>query len=232
MQDLDPRERPGPADLGHVVAIIPVRGLERAKTRLGEALDAEERRALVEGLLRRTIRAAMATPGIRAVGVVSPDPEALAVAAETGAVALPQGGGGLNEGLADGRAWARDAGATAILVVPADLPAIGSGELRRVLAAALGHLAVASAAGTQAVGLVALVPDHGGEGTNLLLLSPPGAIPFRFGPGSRAAHAFAAATRGVAYLEITGPLDRDLDTPDDLLAAEAVGLGRPAADER
>ena len=48
MQDLDPSGAPAPADLGHLVAIVPVRGLERAKTRLGEALDAEERRALVE----------------------------------------------------------------------------------------------------------------------------------------------------------------------------------------
>jgi 2-phospho-L-lactate guanylyltransferase len=232
MQDPDPRGEPGQAGLGFVVAIIPVRGLERAKTRLGEALDPEERRALVEGLLRRTIRAAMATPGIRAVAVVSPDPEALAVATDAGAVTLPQGGGGLNEGLADGRAWAREAGATAILVVPADLPAIGPGELRLVLAAAGSRLAVARAAGAPAAALVALVPDRGGEGTNLLLLSPPGAIPFWFGPGSRAAHAVAAATRGATYLEVAGPLDRDLDTPDDLLAAEAAGLGRPAVDEQ
>ena len=136
MHDLDPAATPAPADLGHLVAVIPVRGLERAKTRLGEALDPEERRVLVEGLLRRTIRAAIETPGVRAVAVVSPEPEALAVAGDAGAVTLPQGGGGLNEGLADGRAWAREMGATALLVVPADLPAIGSGELERVVAAA------------------------------------------------------------------------------------------------
>jgi 2-phospho-L-lactate guanylyltransferase len=116
-------------------------------------------------------------------------------------------------------------------VVPADLPAIGPGELRLVLAAAGSRLAVARAAGAPAVALVVLVPDRGGEGTNLLLLSPPGAIPFRFGLGSRAAHAVAATTRGATYLEVAGPLDRDLDTPDDLLAAEAAGLGRPAVDE-
>jgi 2-phospho-L-lactate guanylyltransferase len=230
MQDREQPGTPAPADLGHLVAIIPVRGLERAKTRLGEALDPEERRALVEGLLRRTIRAAVATPGIRAVAVVSPDPEALAVAADAGAVTLPQGGGGLNEGLADGRAWARELGATAILVIPADLPAIGPGELGRVLAAARHRLAGGRATGTAATSLVALVPDLAGEGTNLLLLAPPGAIPLQFGPGSRAAHAAAAARAGAAYLELAGSLGLDLDTPDDLLAAEAIGLGDPAFD--
>ena len=224
MHDLQPSGAPARADLGHIVAIIPVRGLERAKTRLGEALDAEERRALVEGLLRRTIRAAIMTPGIRAVAVVSPDPEALAVAADSGAVTLPQGGGGLNEGLADGRAWARELGATALVIVPADLPAIGPAALERVLIAAGARLAT-SLAGDGRAALVALVPDRAGEGTNLLLLSPPGVVPFQFGPGSRAAHAQAAAQAGATYLELAGPLRLDLDTPDDLLAAETVGLG-------
>ena len=230
MHDVDPAGAPAAADLGHLVAIIPVRGLERAKTRLGEALDPEERRALVEGLLRRTIRAALTTPGVRAVAVVSPDPEALAVAADAGAVTLPQGGGGLNEGLADGRAWARELGATAILVVPADLPAIGPGELAQVLGAARARLAATRALGMPATSLVALVPDRAGLGTNVLLLAPPGAVPFQYGPGSRAAHAGAAARLGAAYLEIDGRLGLDLDTPDDLLAAEAVGLGGTAVD--
>jgi len=235
MRDVDPSGAPAPVDLGHLVAIIPVRGLERAKTRLGEALDPEERHALVEGLLRLTIRAAVTTPGIRAVAVVSPDPEALAVAADAGAVTLPQGGGGLNEGLADGRAWARELGATALLVIPADLPAIDPRELGRILEEVrdrlAGSLANDRAAGTAVTSLVALVPDRAGEGTNLLLLAPPGAIPFQFGPGSRAAHAGAAARTGAAYLELAGPLGLDLDTPDDLLAAEAVGLGGPAVDQ-
>jgi 2-phospho-L-lactate guanylyltransferase (CobY/MobA/RfbA family) len=231
MQD---RDHPGapPADLGHLVAIIPVRGLERAKTRLGEALDPEERHVLVEGLLRRTIHAAVATSGIRAVAVVSPDPEALAVAADAGAVTLPQGGGGLNEGLADGRAWARELGASALLVIPADLPAIDPTELGRILDAArdrlVGSRSAARDAGTAPTSLVALVPDRAGQGTNLLLLAPPGAIPFQFGPGSRAAHAGAAARTGAVYLELSGPLGLDLDTPDDLLAAEAIGLGGSA----
>jgi 2-phospho-L-lactate guanylyltransferase len=230
MQDLQPSEAPVAADLGHLVAVVPVRGLERAKTRLGEALDPEERRALVEGLLRRTILAAIMTPGIRAVAVVSPDPDALAVAADSGAVTLPQGGGGLNEGLADGRAWARELGATALIVVPADLPAVSSAELERILDAARDVLAQGRAAGGAAAALVALVADRAGLGTNLLLLSPPGAIPFQFGPGSHAAHAASATLLGATYLELGGPLSLDLDTPDDLLDAESAGLGGATID--
>lgn len=212
-----------PLTLDRIVVLVPVRALEGAKARLGEALDAEERRALVGRLLERTVRAAAGVPGVVAVGVVSPDPEALALAASLGAMPLAQAGGGLNEGLAQGRAWAETAGADTLLVVPADLPAVSPLELGRVIAAARQLAARGAVRGDQAV--VVLVPDRGGTGTNLLLVAPPGAVPFRFGEGSRAAHAAAARNAGAGYLELGGPLTLDLDTPDDLLAAEGAGLG-------
>ncbi len=65
--------------------------------------------------------------------------------------------------------------------------------------------------------------DRAGSGTNVLLVAPPDAIDFHFGVDSRAVHATAAHAAGAAYLEIAGPLDLDLDTPEDLLAAEAAG---------
>ena len=68
---------------------IPVRAFDGAKSRLGAVLDAEERHDLVESLLRRTIAAALATPGVVEVIVVSPDPDALAVAEEAGATSPP-----------------------------------------------------------------------------------------------------------------------------------------------
>jgi 2-phospho-L-lactate guanylyltransferase len=76
--------------------------------------------------------------------------------------------------------------------------------------------------------VVALIPDRHGMGTNALLVAPPNAIPFCFGEGSRAAHAAAAAAAGATYLELDGPLTFDLDTPDDLLEADKLGLGHEA----
>jgi LPPG:FO 2-phospho-L-lactate transferase len=221
-----PRSQPA---LQRIMVLIPVRGLEDAKARLGEALDAEERRALVERLLARTVAAAAATPFVAEVVVISADPEVLALASSLGARGLAQEAGGLNEGLAAGRAAATAAGADAVLVVPADLPAVAAAELGRIVERARAHAGsppVAEApAARLAGGFVALVTDRAGRGTNVLLLAPPDAISFCFGEGSRAAHAAAARAAGAAYLEITGPLDLDLDTPDDLLAAEAAGLG-------
>jgi 2-phospho-L-lactate guanylyltransferase len=207
--------------LARVAVLVPVRGLEAAKSRLGEALDAEERRSLVEGLLARTIGAAGAVPGVVAVAVVSPDREALALAGGLGAAAVHQVGGGLNEGLEAGREWARTARPDALLVVPADLPAVDERALAAVIAA--GRRAAAS--GGPGRSTVLLVPDRAGSGTNALLLAPPGAIGFRFGRDSRRAHAELARRAGAFYRELGGPLALDLDTPEDLLEAEALGLG-------
>ncbi len=211
--------------LQHIVALVPVRGLEGAKARLGEALDAEERRALVEHLLARTVAAAAGAAAVTEIVVVSPDPDTLALARALGAHVLAQVGSGLNEGLAAGAARASAVGADAVLVVPGDLPAITAEELTRIIDDSRAHLASGEAAGEERRALVALVTDRAGSGTNVLLVAPPGAISFHFGLGSRAAHEAGARAVGAAYLQIAGPLELDLDTPDDLLAAEAAGMG-------
>ena len=155
---------------------------------------------------------------------MSPDAAVLELATRHGAVGVPQVEGALNEGLDEGAAWAEAGGADGILVVPGDLPAVSAGELGRVVRAAVAVLAERVAAGSPPNAIVAIVPDRGGTGTNVLLVAPPGAIAFQFGEGSRAAHAAAARRAGAAYVELGGPLGLDLDTPDDLLAAEAAGL--------
>src|SRR5687767_2491007 len=86
-----------------VVAIIPIGGLEGAKSRLGGTLDAEERRDLVDDLFHRTVRAALDTPGIAETLVISPDREALEQASFLGARTLRQRSQGLNQGLAEAR---------------------------------------------------------------------------------------------------------------------------------
>ena len=209
--------------LARIFVLVPVRGLEGAKARLGEVLDPEERRALVERLLRQTVVAATAA-GAAAVAVVSPDRETLGRARQLGAAAVPQRGGGLNEGLEEGRAWAEAAGADAILVVPADVPAVSAASLAAVIAAAREAGAPWAVGASDAPGLVVVVPDRAGSGTNVLLVAPPRAIPFCFGEGSRAAHAAAARDAGAVHVELDGPLSLDLDTPEDLLVAEALGL--------
>jgi 2-phospho-L-lactate guanylyltransferase len=207
-----------PTTLSHIVALVPVRSLSGAKSRLGEPLDAEERADLVLALLERTVAEALAATRLAGVVVVSMDADLLRRARAMGAASLLQETDGLNEGLDEAR-LASGAAATAVMVLPADLPSVAASAIDQLAEAA--ELALRGAPGKP---VVALVPDRHGTGTNALLVAPPDAIPFSFGEGSRAAHSTAAEAAGASYVELDGPLTFDVDTPEDLLEADLRGL--------
>ena len=209
------------ADLSRIVALVPVRSLSGAKSRLGEPLDPEERADLILALLRRTVEAARAARRLAGVMVVSMDPDLLERARAMGAATLRQETDGLNEALAEARLAA--GAATAVIALPGDLPGVTASAIDGLAEAA--ELAIRQAPDRP---VVVLVPDRHGSGTNALLLAPPTAVDFSFGEGSRAAHAAAAEAAGATYLELDGPLSFDVDTPDDLLEADRRGLDHEA----
>ena len=218
------------ADLSRLHVIVPVRALEGGKARLGAALDAEEREELIVGMLRRLLREVGAWGRASSVAVVSPDPAVLALAAHEGARPIEQPGEGLNEGIRVAREVVTAAGATAVLVLPADLPLVTASALRRLDDAA--DAALAAGAGTP---LVVVVAADARSGTNALLLAPPNVIEPAFEEASCAAHLRAAERAGASVQLVTDPvLGCDLDTPEDVerlgpvLVAElqALGAGR------
>jgi 2-phospho-L-lactate guanylyltransferase len=195
-----------------IVAIIPVGSVERAKSRLGAVLDAEERHDLVLRLADSTIRAAVATPGIAETLVVTPDDEVRDLATRAGARPLRQRSRGLNDGLREARDDALAGGAHAVLILPIDLPRVSPEAISPLIEIAREHDAP----------VVAIVGDRHGRGTNALLLAPPDVIDVHFGGDSRDAHTSAAVAAGARLVELDGPLTVDLDTPDDLLLAEST----------
>ncbi len=202
----EPVPRPAP-----VIVIIPIGFLDGAKSRLGSVLDAEERRDLVTDLARTTIAAAVASAGVAEVLVVTPDDEARAVALELGARPLRQRSRGLNAGIREARDEALAAGAGAILILPIDLPAVSAAAIEAVARVL-----------DRPPPLVGIVADRHGRGTNALLLAPADIIDVHFGGDSHDAHVAAARTAEAALIEIGGPLSIDLDTPEDLLLAQAT----------
>jgi 2-phospho-L-lactate guanylyltransferase len=194
-----------------IVAIVPVGSLERAKSRLGAVLDAEERRDLVLRLSEHTIRAAVASPEIGETLVVTPDDEVRELALRAGARPLRQRSRGLNDGLREARDDAIAGGATAVLILPIDLPRVSPAAISDLISTALDR----------SHSVVAIVGDRHGRGTNALLLSPPDVIDVHFGGDSHDAHEAAAAAAGATFVELDGPLTVDLDTPDDLLLVES-----------
>ncbi len=195
-----------------VIAIIPVGSLEGAKSRLGAVLDAEERRDLAEAFARRTILAAMATPGIAQTFVITPDDAVRRIAMDLGARPLRQRSSGLNDGLREARVEAIAAGAEAIIVLPMDLPDISPDAIGLVI----------SALHETAGPVVAMVADRHERGTNALLLSPPDVIDFCFGGDSHDAHLRAARAVGAFVVELDSPLRLDVDTAEDLVLAQAA----------
>lgn len=195
--------------------VLPVKSLERAKSRLGRY--AGERRAdLALAFALDTVTAALNCPAVARVLVVSRDPLAGERLARLGAVLVTdEPGGGLNPALAHGAAHARRLAPHAPLaVLSADLPALRPDELARVLAAV-------PAAGR------AFLADSPGVGTTLLACSPGRALQPAFGGASRARHTAGGAVE-LALGDVPS-VRRDVDTGADLAEALALGVGRHTA---
>ena len=106
-------------------------------------------------------------------------------------------------------------GAWSVAVVLGDLPLLTAADVAALVALAGGDAPV-----------VVLAPDRHERGTNALLLRPPDAIPFAFGPDSLARHRAAAAARGLPVRLYRAPgTALDLDTPEDLAALPAHAAG-------
>lgn len=188
------------------VAVVPVKALAAAKTRLASALAPDERADLTLQTLRRVL-AALDQPDIAARVVVSPDAAVLRATRDANAYALRQTSDGLNPGLEEARAWALAHDADALLIVLGDLPLLAPEHIAAILA----H--------TDRTNSITLAPDRHGSGTNIMLLRPPDALPLTFGVNSLARHRAAAQARGLTIHTYTDPATAlDLDTPDDLAA--------------
>ena len=183
-----------------VFAVVPVKDLWGTKSRLKPALDGAARAGLTVYMMGRVI-SALREAHVEELCVVSPDRIVLGEAEKRGAFPLMQESRGLNPALEEGRRWAMDRGASSLLVLPADLPLLEAPDVRAVLESAV-----------EAPSAV-ISPDGARAGTNALLLRPPDALPFAFGPGSYEAHLHAARDRSLDVLVSERPhLASDLHT--------------------
>lgn len=196
-----------------VVAVVPVKPLAEAKSRLRGALPAATRRLLVLAMLSDLLAACSAADVAAPTAVITPDAVVARRARRLGAVPVREPAAeGLDAAARRAAGWARSRRADALLLLSGDLPLVTPDELRVLLATA-----------RQAE--VVIGGDLRGTGTNALLLRPPGRIATAYGPGSRRAHREAAARAGATCAELVLPgLARDVDTPEDVqrLAREAA----------
>ncbi|TDD95608.1 2-phospho-L-lactate guanylyltransferase [Jiangella asiatica] len=191
--------------------VVPVKRPELAKTRLADAVG-ELRPEFARAFAADTVAAALACASVAGVIVVTDDDTAAAEARGLGAdVVADAPDAGLNAALRHGAETVRSRRADApVAALSADLAALRSAELERVLtAAALEH--------------ASFVADAAGIGTTLYAAGSGTAFDPRFGGRSRAAHRLA----GAVELDLDGvpSVRRDIDTAVDLWDADRLGLG-------
>jgi 2-phospho-L-lactate/phosphoenolpyruvate guanylyltransferase len=192
-------------------AILPIKTLDDAKTRLAEELDPRPRRALVEAMFSDVLVALRRTKLVDQVLVVSRDHNAQRIAGGYGAMVADDEDSGHNDAAARGIERAIELGADRVLLVPGDTPLLDPGELDDLLGRQVQPPSVL------------IVPDRHGTGTNALLLVPPDAMKSSFGPGSHDRHHRHASAAGITAQTIEVPsLALDLDTPEDLQAVETT----------
>jgi 2-phospho-L-lactate guanylyltransferase len=195
--------------------LMPVKVLAQAKSRLAE-LAGPRRGEFALAVATDTVTAALRCEQVTRVIVITQDLLAQDALAGLGAlVVTDEPGDGLNAALRHGAAYAQarwpGAGTAALF---ADLPALRPDEIGQALRAAAAWPS-------------AFVADAAGDGTTLYTARP--GVPFQpaFGLASRSRHAAGGAAE--LTLDHIPGLRQDVDTPDDLRAALALGLGPHSA---
>jgi 2-phospho-L-lactate guanylyltransferase len=193
----------------NIWAIVPVKPFNRAKSRLATVLTPDERQAFAEKMFRHSLEVITNVKNVGGVMVVSRDTKALGIARDYHAQTVQESGTPeLNSALyRASQVVATQHGARGVLVLPADLPFVTALDIEEIL-----HLGRYNTT-------VVLAPDGAGDGTNALLVNPPGFIPFAFGPGSFARHKKLAEEAGATVkIYHSERLALDIDVPEDLNA--------------
>jgi 2-phospho-L-lactate guanylyltransferase len=194
------------SDPGEVWAIVPVKEMSDAKQRLSPILSRPLRQALALAMLEDVLQAIAAVKGLGGAILVTVDTEAIALASRYGMATIA-------DGAHDGHTGAVTAGArhliaqrrSTMLTLPRDLPLATTAEIEQLIAA---HSPAPA---------FTIAPAHDELGSNAILMSPPDAVPLRFGENSFFPHLAAARAGGIepCVLHLPG-IAFDIDNPQDL----------------
>lgn len=198
---------------GEIWAVVPVKDTAIAKQRLAPALPPDLRQALALAMLEDVLAALAEAAGLARRLLVTIDPEARHLAAGYGFDCIADGAEDGHTGavMAAARRLAAE-GVGSMLTLPGDIPLVSSDEIGRLIAA---HRPAPS---------FTIAPSHDEKGSNAILLSPPDAVPLRFGDDSFFPHLAAAEARGIAPTVVRLPgIALDIDNPADLLHFARLG---------
>ena len=192
-------------------AAVPAKEFADAKQRLASLLTHSQRRALAAAMLEDVLAAIAAAP-LAGVMVNTLDPTAAALARRYGARVIAEGAreGHTGAVMSMARILAAE-GRSGMLALPGDIPRVTAAEIAALRAA--HHPAPA----------FTIAPAHDERGSNAILMSPPDAVPLRFGDDSFLPHLDAARREGIEPVVVNLPgIALDIDNPEDARALLAA----------
>lgn len=193
-----------------ILAVVPLKALDAAKSRLSPVLDDERRKDLVALLFDIALDACTEASSLSGTIVVAGDPAGLVLARRRGALPLLEREPGLQGALDLADEQLERMRAEASIIVMGDLPGLRGDDLDAVCAAA-------------PPGPCVVVLPAADGGTAVLFRRPATVVRTQFGPGSAQAHHAAAESAGVPVVVLApSPPIEDLDTPAQLEALVAA----------
>jgi 2-phospho-L-lactate guanylyltransferase len=196
-------------------AVVPVKEFADAKQRLASVMSSEQRRALCTAMLEDVLSALAQVTQLGGILLVTLEPLAIGLAARYGARVRAEGArDGHTGAVASAARFLAREGATGMLTVPGDIPAITPSEVAATLAA---HRPAPS---------FTIVPAHDDLGSNAIVCSPADAVPLRFGENSFFPHLAAARQCGIEpTVERCAGIGMDIDHPVDVGAFLRMAAG-------
>ena len=195
-------------------ALIPVKSLATAKSRLASSFTRHQKERLVLDMFHHVLCVLIDSELFEKVSVVSSDEQVLEKAYVWGAQAVIEEYHGHNQALHAAALREMSEGVTTLLTISADLPLLSTQEVRCFYEQSLQHDVV-------------LAPSRDGTGTNAIMVRPPLAVPYVFGPGSLQSYVEAARQKHLSYSKFHSVgLALDIDTIDDLDEAEDLNNNR------
>ncbi|MGD9768732.1 MAG: 2-phospho-L-lactate guanylyltransferase [Pseudolabrys sp.] len=197
----------------NIWAVIPVKEVTGAKQRLNGGVPPHLHVPLVRTMLEDVVAAVSQARGLAGFIIATLDPVAQTLAQRHGGRIFTDDARSGHTGVvaAAARRLAAE-GADAILQLPGDIPLVTATEIDQVIAL---HQPGPS---------FTIVPSHDDKGSNTVVVSPPTAVPLKFGDDSFYPHLKSARDHGIMPQVVRLPgIARDIDHLEDLIAFARLG---------
>ena len=186
-------------------AVVPMKPLEEAKSRLAAILTPVEKRNLVLSLFTHTIVQLQECDKFEGIAVITADPVIAALAEKMNIHVISEARpSDLNTSLNEALPFLKDNKLNGMMILPGDLPYLNARVLSDMVSEIEPHHTMM------------ISPDHLLKGTNALYINPIDNLPFSYGENSFTRHIeFARQMHYNVKIYLSDNIKVDIDSPED-----------------